>query len=111
MPKAWVKVTPGKSTSTDLKFRWCLDPARAVPSGTVSPTTNRVAAIVSAAILRFLILPASEVIQTVKFRNIVVFLHLIRMGFCRGRNHTNDNLAICSRPFVGHACNMPFLDL
>src|SRR5439155_922297 len=59
-----------------------------VPSGTVSPTTNRVPAIVSAAILRFLILPTSGIIQTVRFRNIVVFLHLIRMtrmGFCRGR--------------------------
>ena len=53
MPKAWVEVTPGKSTSTDLKFRWCLDPARAVPSGTAEPATNRVAKIVNAAILRF----------------------------------------------------------
>src|SRR5438034_11279262 len=98
MPKAWVKVTLGKSTSTDLNLRWCLDPARAVPSGTVSPTTNRVPAIVSAAILSFLILPASGVIQTVRFRNIVVFLHLvrmIRMGFCRGRKPYQIGRASC----------------
>ncbi len=55
MPKAWVKVTPAKSTLIDLKFRWGLDPARAFPNGTVRPTTNSVAAIVSAAIFSFLI--------------------------------------------------------
>src|SRR5260370_4462087 len=55
MAKAWVKVTAAKSTLIDLKFRWGLDPARAFPNGTVRPTTNSVAAIVSAAILSFLI--------------------------------------------------------
>jgi len=39
----------------DLKFTLRFDRARAVPNGTVRPTTNSVAAIVSAAILSFLI--------------------------------------------------------
>src|SRR5256885_17036140 len=52
---AEVKVTPGSGTSTDLKFRGGLDWARAVPNGTVKPATSSAAAIVRAAILRFLI--------------------------------------------------------
>src|SRR6266850_7385240 len=55
IPKAAVKVTPGKATSMDLKFRLRLDRAKAVPHGTVKPITNSVAAIISAAILRFFI--------------------------------------------------------